>query len=133
MKTENIRWWLSTFFRYRLPGHIKRWKEAIAYGMGRTTEAQALDIMYVCRQVAGTHCLISIDYDRVLESARDRWGDHPNMERWCRYGAQRVGSKWDDSGETRGIAEHWALTLVEEYANAEGVKLVEQEYEEAES
>ncbi|MDR3488774.1 MAG: hypothetical protein P4M05_28205 [Bradyrhizobium sp.] len=130
---DEIRWRVATFFRYRLPSARKRWLAGLAYARGRLTEAQALQLLWECQQVAGTHCLISIDAKDVEKAARERWGDHPDLSRLSRDATTRIATKWSDTGETRGAAEDWALDLVAEYAAGEGIDLVEIEETEAAS
>lgn len=110
---------------YRLRSRLARYRLAYAYARGRMSPDQALSILWDCQHAAGSFCLISLDVSDVLEAARDRWEDHPELPGLCKSAASRVASKWDDYTEVRSSCEDWALDLVADYARGEGIALVE--------
>ena len=74
---------------------------------------------------AGVWALETLNAEAVLESATERWGGVPGLDRLVHEACARVASKWDYTGDPAAAAEAWALQLVREYAEQEGVELRE--------
>lgn len=110
--------------RSRLRSRLERWQRALAYARDRMSEEQARRIFSDCQHPAGWFPLMVLSADDVLEDARAFWNEHPDLPRLARDAADRVSQKWDDHGDSYSAATEWALEKVEEYAEAEGIKLV---------
>ena len=115
-----------TRWRWRLRHHWRRWLLAVAFARDNLTRDQALDLLYHAEEAAGVWPLATFDAEGVLQTARERWGDNPALERLAHDAASRVASKWSgDDGHLAGAAEDWALDLLAEFAAQEGIELRE--------
>jgi hypothetical protein len=110
-------------FRWRQHSRWQRWKRALNYATGHLSEADADQIRYECQQIAGFYPLEVFTVDGVLNTFRDCYGDHPELERLARDAAARVANKWSGNGDCAGTAEDWAIDLIFEYAKADGIEL----------
>ncbi len=108
------------------PTTIKRWRRAWAYARNRMTQDDASWIAYECDIAAGSFTLVSIETDDVLDLARDRWGDVPELRALADAATRRVWNKWSSSGDERNAAIDWAIDLIAEYAREDGIELIEQ-------
>jgi hypothetical protein len=124
----------ETIRRARLAARLaaERWARALAYGRGTLSRDQAARILWDCQATAGWLPLETLSTDSVLEAARERWADCPELAELAADAAERVGDKWNSSGDLAGAAEDWALDLIGEYAERDGVTLVELDPEEPE-
>jgi hypothetical protein len=82
-------------------------------------------MIYDAEHIAGNYSLESLSLMDVIERAKEKWGDVPGLADWAGDAAARVGGKWESGGETVFAAEYWALSLIEQYANDDGVTLTE--------
>ncbi|WP_163312082.1 hypothetical protein, partial [Enterobacter cloacae] len=65
----------------------------------------------------------SIEVERVLSDAREIYEDHPDLPVWAHDACERVYGKWSSDGDLASGARDWALNLIVEYAQADGVVL----------
>lgn len=118
---------------YRMRQRLARYRRAWLYAAGRTELDDAYTIMRDLRPITGEYPLITLDVDGIVISAGDRWTNSADEIRpFAEEAAERVYGKFDSDGETRSAAEEWALDLIAEYAEQEGVELIEGEREEGE-
>lgn len=113
--------------RYRARHAMERAGRAWRYFRGSMTPDDAHMLVYEAEHVSGCYSLEGFTVDSVIEDAQERWGDVAGLEGWAKDAAARVSSKWDSSGYASEAARDWALNLVEDYAKADGVALVEVE------
>ena len=86
-------------------------------------------IRHRCQDAEGFWPLEAIDSEGVLREARDRWHDHPALERLAYDAAERIANKRTGSGDISCEARGCAVDLIAEYARGQGVKLVERDNE----
>ena len=110
---------------------LQHWRLTWLYLRSTLTKSDALFIMSDCEHVAGVYGLEWLSVDDVLEMARALWGDRPELEQFAIDAAARVSQKWSGDGNLVGAAQDWAIDLVKEYAEREGVDLDEVREEEA--
>lgn len=111
--------------RYDTRKALRRHARAFRYAIGRTSHDDALNLLYDAEALSNHYALCSISAESLQEDALDLFEPFPGLERYCEEAVSRVASKWEDGGETTGAALDWALSLVREYAAADGVALVE--------
>lgn len=109
---------------------LDRWRRALAYGAGRLTDRQALDVIFDCEPFARCYGLVHLSETDALDDALDRFEDHPKLADFIAEGCQHVASKWEDYNETAFYAKDWAINKAAEYAAMEGVEFREREEEE---
>jgi hypothetical protein len=110
-------------YRFRLRHALQRYGVAWRYARGRSTPADGLAMLYDAEHAAGIYGLVTLSRDSVLDRAREMFGDVPGLEDWAAEACERVNSKHDGSGELTGAAEDWALEVLAEYAERDGVTL----------
>lgn len=111
-------------WRYAIRFRVQHIGRAIAYARGTMTPAQALWILGDCEEVAGHYALESVSVDSVLEDARARWADRPELVELATRAAARTAENWT-GGETTAAAIDSALDLLADYAAQDGIELVE--------
>ena len=74
------------------------------------------------------HCQ---DVEGVLTEARERWTDHPSLERLAYDAAERIANKWTGSGDISCEARGCAVDLIAHYARTQGIELIERDTEPA--
>lgn len=112
-------------WRWALRSKAQHLRRAWRYFRGTLTRDDAFWIISDCERVAGLYGLEHINAENVLEQARDRWGENPALADLVDEAVARVGSKWSSSGHVTDAAEDWAFDLIEEYAERDGIELVE--------
>lgn len=118
----------ATKYRYRIKHALQRYGVAWRYARGRSTRDDGLSLLYDAEHIAGIYGLVTLSESSVLERARDLYGDAPGLDQWAAEACARVDSKHGGGdGETTGAAEDWALELIAEYAERDGVTLEELE------
>lgn len=115
---------LSTL-RYRVKDRLKHLARAWRYATGHMTKDDAWSISYECDASTGCYGLEYIDVEGVMECAVDKWEANPRLEEYAENAVHRVWNKWSSSGDATNAAQEWAMDLIEEYAKADGVELVE--------
>ena len=101
----------------------RRWNLAYRYARGTLTEADAIGMLWEIEDASGHFALESISRDSMLEDARARFGDRPELAGWVADAVSHVARKWDSDGHLTGAAEDWAYDKIEEYAEQDGVEL----------
>jgi len=109
--------------RWVLGAKTRRVARAWRYALGRTTLTDAYDIGIDCRDVTGDYPLVSLDVDDVLQSAKDRWGDVPELKAYAESAVRRVYGRWSSPGHELDGAKSWAMDLIEEWAKDDGLDL----------
>jgi hypothetical protein len=115
-----VRWWLRAKTKGAHAG--RAWR----YLTRRLTKDDAAQIAYEVMDTEGEWPLACLNLDSVLSIARDKWQDHPDLIRLAEEACHRVWYKWSSTGteDAVGAAEDWALDLIAEYAETEGIDLV---------
>ncbi|KUL94304.1 hypothetical protein DK26_14905 [Bosea sp. WAO] len=114
--------------RHRLRYRLERYGRALRYARSAMTADDAHQFIYEAEYRAGHYSLAAFTVAEVMDAAAERWGNVPGMQRWAVDAAARVSGKWnDDTSELPGAACEWALQIMQEYAAADGVQLVEQD------
>lgn len=103
---------------------IMRQARAYAYGIGTLTEDEAGTVLHDCYPVAGYWPLETLSVENVLTTALVHWKDHPALESLAFAACDRVQQKWSSTGNAADAAEDWALDLIGEYAEQDGVELL---------
>lgn len=112
--------------RYRVANTAKRCLRAWRYATNHLSEDDAGWIIADVQPLSGYAVLETIDAASVLEWAEELYGPHPKLAEWVRDAIQRVGQKWQSSGDAQNAASDWAIDLVRDYAAQEGVELTAQ-------
>lgn len=114
--------------RYRLERYGRAWRY-LRHGM---TADDAHHFIYEAEHAGGSYSLASFTVEMVMEAATERWGDVPGMVQWASDAASRVSGKWtDDYSGLADAAVDWAMTIIPDYAAADGITLVESDDAEA--
>lgn len=113
--------------RYRLTESRKRYGRAWRYARQALTAADGVAMLATIEDASGMYALESLSLDAVLEIARDRWEDHPELERLVSEAVAHVNSKWNSDGNLTSAAQDWACETIAEYAALDGVELIETE------
>ena len=111
--------------QYRAKRAFERYGLAWRYATQRLTRDDGISLLYDAERAAGIFGLESISTGDVLEHARERWGDVPELADYADAATRRVWSKWSGNGEITGAAEDWAMDLIAEYAAEDNVTLSE--------
>ena len=111
--TSGFRW------KYRL----QRWRRAWRYATDTMNAEDAGWIRHRCQDVEGCWPLEAIDAEGVLREARERWADHPALERLAYDAAERIANKWTGSGDISCEARGCAVDLIAYYARTQAVTL----------
>lgn len=90
----------------------------------RLTDFDYGAISEIARDVTGFYPLEGITLSCLVEDAKERWEDHPELERLCREAIYHVWRRWSSTGDVSGAATEWALDKVEEYARGDGIELI---------
>lgn len=104
-----------------------RLERAYRYLTGTMTEYDGIQMIRAGREAAYVYALESIADDEVLDDAKKRWEDHPELKRLAQQATAHVGSKWIAGGEIASEARGWALDIMAKDARQEGIDLVEKE------
>jgi hypothetical protein len=88
-------------------------------------------IRHRCQDVEGFWPLEAIDAEGALREARERWHDHPALERLAYDAAERIANKWTGSGDISCEARGSAVDLIAHYARNQGIELIERDNEPA--
>lgn len=115
-----IRWHL-----WLIGQRIKRAGQAWRLARGQLTKDDAQDLYHTVQRLSGWHCLESIDVEGVMERLKERFEDVPGLQGWAEEAASHVAHKWSSDGNIPNAAIDWAVDLVVEYAEGDGVKLVD--------
>ena len=110
---------------FRWQYRLQRWRRAWRYATDRMTADDASWIRHECQNIEGFWPLEAIDAEGVLGEARERWIDHPDLERLAYDAAQRIADKWTSSGDISCEARGCAVDLLAEYAKDQGIELIE--------
>jgi hypothetical protein len=87
--------------------------------------------IYECLPIAGWWPLATLDIASITEVAGFRWTNSAEqITPLALQACQRVSNKWSGDDAATCAAEDWALNLIEEYAAADGIELIEGEREE---
>ena len=70
-----------TTWGFRCQSRLQRWRRAWRYATETMTTEDASWIRHHCQDVEGFWPLEAIDAEGVLREARERWADHPALER----------------------------------------------------
>jgi hypothetical protein len=89
------------------------------------TEDDAYEIARECHEVTCNWPLETISVESVIDAAQERWSDFPRLREYAEQASARVWSKWSSTGDVSGAAVDWALDLMNEYAEEDGIKLQE--------
>jgi hypothetical protein len=116
---------------FRWQYHLQRWQRAWRYATDTMGPDDASWIRHRCQDIEGFWPLDAIDAEGVLREARERWADHPALERLAYDAAERIADKWTGSGDISCEARGCAVDLVAEYAKAQGIELIERDNETA--
>jgi hypothetical protein len=81
--------------------------------------------MYEAHEIAESYPLESLDAESVLETARERYGDHPALTSLVSAACRCVWRKWSSDGYVAEGAEDWALEKVGECAQSSGIELID--------
>jgi hypothetical protein len=112
-------------WKWRTKYSAQHARRAWRYLTHSLTSDDASMIAYEMQDISGDWPLASLSLDSVMEAARDRWEDHPELRSIAEDACSRVASKWSGGGEESvGAAEDWALDKIAEYAERDGVELV---------
>lgn len=111
--------------RWEASEAVKRVGRAVRYATNRVTEDDAQQIIYECQPASGWFPLETLSVESVLTAAEERWGDNPALLPLAEQACRRVWNKWCTDGYGADAAETWALDLIEEYAEHDGVTLVD--------
>lgn len=103
----------------------ERMRLAMLYAHGALSPADAGSIIHECQPIAGWYPIETLSVDSVLDLAIDRYGDNKALEDLTEQACARVWRKWDGSGDAASAAQDWAMDLIAEYAEADGVELVD--------
>lgn len=116
--------WFSTA-QYRTRARFSRYALAWRYLHHSLSCDDARGMIWELQDRAEYQILETLDLESTLESARDRWGDIPELPKLCARAIARVGSKWESTGDAASAAEDWALDLIPDYAEQDGITLVD--------
>jgi hypothetical protein len=122
-----------TTWGFRWQYRLQRWRRAWRYATESMSGEDAHWMRQDCQDVEGFWPLEAIDSEGVLREARERWADHPALERLAYDAAERIANKWASAGDISCEARGCAVDLIAEYASAQGVDLVERDNEPAEA
>lgn len=114
-----------SLMRWRAREAMKRVGRAVRYATNSISEDDAQQIIYDCQPTSGWYPIETFSVETVLEQAADRWGDNPALPALAAEACRRVWNKWDGTQHASDAAEEWAMDLIEEYAAADGVVLVD--------
>jgi hypothetical protein len=117
----------GTTWGFRWQSRLQHWRRAWRYATDTMTADDAAWIRQRCQDVEGFWPLEAIDVEGVLTEARERWTDHPSLERLAYDAAERIAKKWTGSGDISCEARGCAVDLIAEYARAQGVDLIERD------
>jgi hypothetical protein len=120
--------WAGLQARLECDALIERARLAYRFATGTLTQGDAEDIVYMVQPLTGWFPLETISVDSLIESVGYRWANPveeiaPLAEQAC----ERVASKWDSTGDIASAAEDRATDLIAEYAEREGIELIEGE------
>lgn len=116
-----------TRFQWTMREKLRRYRLAWRFAAGTMTRDDAHWLSYHADCAAECWPLVSIETDSVLELAEDKWGKHPELSRLASDATRRVWNKWNSNGDEQNAACDWAMDLIEEYAEADGIVLTERE------
>lgn len=111
--------------KWRWQRKAQRFARAWRYMIGTYTVDDAEWISLEVDNKAGCWALQTISDQSVLEYARNRWEDHPELPRLAHEAAARVAKKWAGVDDVTAAAEDWALDLIADYAKSDGIPLTE--------
>lgn len=90
------------------------------YITGQMTVTDAYVMRAEAHTIIGIYPLEQIDVTALEEDAVSRWGEHPDMRRFCEQAAKQIDARYDQTD-----AQDSALELVPEFAARAGVTLTE--------
>jgi len=119
---------LSDTTYYECRRSIERAGLAYRYLTETLSEDDASRLVGEVQPFSGWFPLETISVEQVVETSGDRWSNpaeeiRPLAEQACR----RVWNKWDSTGDIPSSAEDWAMDLIAEYAEEDGLTLIEGE------
>lgn len=113
---------------YRFHAAVLRFGVGWLYAIGRLDRAnrdRLRDLIYDAEQASEWYALEGFSAASVIEDMAAEYVMTPKIERLARQAARRVASKWDSDGNLRYAAISWAIDLVKEYAQQDGIELEE--------
>jgi hypothetical protein len=115
---------LLSAWRFRRRARFRRSVRAWQYYRGVLSEDEAQQVTIECRYAAGWYPLETLCVEDVFEQALEYFEEHAELRALAGWACSRVNHKWDSSGEARHVAQDWAVDLLSEVAQAEGIILV---------
>jgi hypothetical protein len=101
------------------------------FANGKLTEDDARTMLYECERAVGCFSLQTISVESILDTAGYRWANAAEEIRGIAWEACcRVSEKWPGSESVTEASEDWALELIAEYAQDEGIILIDGERDE---
>ena len=122
---------IGTTWGFRWQCRLQRWRRAWRYATDTLSADEAGWIRHHCQDIEGFWPLEAIDAEGVLMEARERWRDHPALERLAYDAAERIANKWTSSGDISCEARGCAVDLIAHYARTQGIELIERDNEPA--
>lgn len=119
--TEVARRWRTIQWQAR--EQRRRWHLAYRYARGTLTEADAIGMLWEIEDASGHFALESVSREGMLDGARERFGDRPELAEWVADAVDHVARKWNSDGHLNGAAEDWAYDKIKEYAERDGIVL----------
>ena len=102
---------------------LQRFGRAWRYLIGRMNEGDATDMRWEAQQVEGMYPLEIISITDVMESALDKWQEHPALAELTSLAARRVYNKWESNGDVADGAIDWAVDMIGDYAKYDKIVL----------
>jgi hypothetical protein len=118
-------YWVRELY-YRPADRWRKIRQAWGWATGRLSKDDMADMSWRIDQMTESYPLSTIDAADILRDLRDMYEDRPEFEQLASDAAYRVWNKWD-GGSDREAATSWAMELVKEYAERDGVELKERE------
>lgn len=111
------------FYRWR--SRLQRWRRAWRYARNTLTADDADWLLHDAQHAAKCYALECLTAESVLALAEDRYGEHPEFRRLADEACARVWDKWGSAGNEADAAQDWAMDLFAEYAENDGIELVD--------
>lgn len=116
--------WEIHRWRWIVRGKLKHARLAWRFFRHRLDKQDAGQIAYEMMDIECEWPLICVNLDEVMEEARLRWKDHPQLEDLAHNACHRVWSRWDTGTDSARAAAHdWAMDIIERDAQELGVDL----------
>ena len=111
---------------WRLRERGSRFARGIAYAFGCKLSEDAMHAIRIeMNEGLGYYPLMTLAVEDVRHEADIRYGakEALKLEPWLDAACDRVASKWDNNGDTFGVAVDWALENALASASGHGIEL----------